>query len=246
MTYCLAIHLDAGLVFCSDSRTNAGTDQVSTYSKMHTFGCRAGRQFVVLSAGNLATTQAVVNTLVRDLEDGATTNLNTVAHMSEAAEYVGRINHEELAKHSDDQGQAGFSPDATFIVGGQIGQEAQAIFLVYPQGNFITTSESTLFLQIGENKYGKPILDRVLRTDTSLDEAAKCALVSMDSTMQSNVTVGPPIEVMAIASGEFHTHMRLKLEAESSYLSALRSGWRDRIAEAFKALPDITWPANRQ
>jgi len=241
MTYCVAIALDEGLVFCSDSRTNAGSDQVSIYSKMHNFGRDAERQFVLLSAGNLATTQAVIARVQRDIDDGAETNLNTFSHMNEAAEYVGRINHEELTKHLEAGGQSGFTPDATFIVGGQIAGEPPAIYLVYPQGNFITTSESTLFLQIGENKYGKPILDRVLASDTPLDEAAKCALVSMDSTMQSNITVGPPIDLLVLPRDVLTVRKRLMLEADSKYLMALRAGWRDRIVEAFRALPDVNW-----
>lgn len=241
MTYCVAISLDQGLVFCSDSRTNAGSDQVAIYSKMHAFGVDGERQFVLLSAGNLATTQSVIARVKRDIDDDAETNLLKSEHMDEAAEYVGRINHEELAKHVEPGGQSGFTPDATFIVGGQIADEPPAIFLVYPQGNFITTSESTLFLQIGENKYGKPILDRVVRRKTALDEAAKCALVSMDSTMQSNITVGPPIELLVLPKDSLTIRKRLKLEADSAYLMALRKGWRDRIVEAFRALPDVDW-----
>ena len=241
MTYCLAISLNKGLVFCSDSRTNAGSDQVAIYSKMHSFGRDGERQFVLLSAGNLATTQAVVARVQRDIDDHAEISLNTLKHMNEAAEYVGHINLEELAKHVDAGGQSGFTPDATFIVGGQIAGERPAIFLVYPQGNFITTSDSTLFLQIGENKYGKPILDRVVTKDTPLDEAAKCALVSMDSTMKSNITVGPPIDLLVLPRDELTVRRRLKLEADSEYLTALRNGWRDRIVEAFRALPDVDW-----
>lgn len=243
MTYCVAISLNKGLVFCSDSRTNAGIDQVSIYSKMHSFGRDGERQFVLLSAGNLATTQAVVARVQRDIDDSAKTNLNTLKHMNEAAEYVGRINHEEFAKHIEAGGQSGFTPDATFIVGGQIAGERPAIFLVYPQGNFITTSDSTLFLQIGENKYGKPILDRVITKNTPLDEAAKCALVSMDSTMQSNITVGPPVELLVLPKDELTVRKRLKFEADSEYFVALRHGWRDRIVEAFRSLPDVDWNA---
>ena len=243
MTYCVAISLEQGLVFCSDSRTNAGNDQIATYSKMHSFGRDGERRFILLSAGNLATTQAVVSRLQRDIEDASEKNLFSLSHIEEVADSVGQINREELQKHSDAGGQSSFNPDATFIVGGQIAGEAPAIYLVYPQGNYITTSESTLFLQIGENKYGKPILDRVVRRDMALDEAAKCALVSMDSTMQSNVTVGPPIELLVLAKDELSVRKRLKLDADSDYLTALRTGWRDRIAEAFMALPEVDWSA---
>ena len=240
MTYCVSIVLDEGLVFCSDSRTNAGTDQVSTYSKMHTFGRDGEWQVVLLSAGNLATTQAVVARIQRDLDEEAEVNLNWLHHMNEVAEYVGRINQEELAKHTGD-GMSGFMPDASFIVGGQLGNEPPSIYLVYPQGNFITTSDETLFLQIGETKYGKPILDRLLLNDTPIDDAAKCALVSMDSTMQSNVTVGPPIELAVCVRDELKISRRVKLGPDDAYLISLRSGWRDLIATSFKSLPAVRW-----
>jgi hypothetical protein len=163
MTYCVAIKLDDGLVFASDSRTNAGVDQVSTYSKMHTFETEGDRIFVVLTAGNLATTQAVVNRLKRDMEEGVEGSFADVAHMSDAAEYLGRVNREEQEKHSEALSKSGIVAEATLIIGGQIQGSEPEIYRVYPQGNYITTSQHTPFLQIGESKYGKPILDRIIR-----------------------------------------------------------------------------------
>lgn len=240
MTYCLAITVDQGLVFCSDSRTNAGVDQVSTYGKMHTFGIDGERQFVLLSAGNLATTQGVVTQLRRDMDDAdAEVSLATATHLSEAADYLGRVSREQQAKHLDQSGQPGFNPEATFIFGGQIGDEPPAIFLIYPQGNHITTSEHTRFLQIGESKYGKPILDRIVRAETSLDDAARCALVSMDSTMRSNVTVGPPIELMIYKTGALKLDGYICLPADAPYLKKLKDAWDQALKNAFADLPKI-------
>ncbi|MDD3518646.1 MAG: proteasome-type protease [Chromatiales bacterium] len=243
MTYCVAIALDEGLVFASDSRTNAGVDQVSTYSKMHSFEVEGERLFVLLTAGNLATSQAVINRLKRDLDDGAEESLATARHMSEAAEYLGRLNREEQEKHQEALTKAGFTPDASFILGGQIDDEEPAVFMIYPQGNFITTSPHTPFLQIGESKYGKPILDRILMPSTSLADAARCALVSMDSTMRSNVTVGPPIEMLVYRKDSFAQDHYLCLEADHPYLLELKRAWDEKIREAFCELPAFAWEA---
>ena len=183
MTYCLALKLNEGLVFCSDSRTNAGADQVSTYSKMHRWGVDGERQFVLLSAGNLATTQSVLNRIKRDISERAEESLANMHYMSDAAAYVGKLNKAERERHvSTDDVNAGFNPAATLILGGQILGEEPQLFMVYPEGNYISVSDITPFLQIGEKKYGKPILDRIVRADTDIDSAVRCALVSMDST----------------------------------------------------------------
>ncbi len=241
MTYCVAVELDGGLVFASDSRTNAGVDQISTYSKMHLFEVSAERVFVLLTAGNLATTQAVINQLKRDIEDSAEESLHTVKHMSEAAEYLGRVNRTEQEKHDEALSRSGFKADASFILGGQIDGEAPAIFMIYPQGNFITSSAQTPFLQIGESKYGKPILDRIISHETSLGDATRCALVSIDSTMRSNVTVGPPIEVLVYAKDSFSFEHYLCLETDHPYLIELKKAWDENIKKAFAELPLFDW-----
>lgn len=241
MTYCLAITVDAGLVFASDSRTNAGVDQISTYSKMHTFGADGDRQIVLLSAGNLATTQAVITKLKRQREEGAQVHLGTVRDMAALAEYVGCVSRAQGAKHGKAVARAGFSADATFIVGGQIGQETPQIFLVYPQGNFITTSGHTRFLQIGEAKYGKPILDRIIQPSTSLDEAALCALVSMDSTTRSNVTVGPPFEMLCYERDSLRLDRYRCLSEDDPYLLEIKRAWNEKLAQAFAELPRLAW-----
>lgn len=237
MTYCVAVTVDAGLVFCSDSRTNAGVDQVSTYSKMYRFGIDGQRQFVILSAGNLATTQAVISRIKKDLRDLAPINLGNVQNMHDAADYVGEISRAEQEKHTN--GGAIF--EASFILGGQIAGDKPRIMLIYPQGNHITTSKDTPYLQIGESKYGKPILDRILKPETGLDTAALCALVSMDSTMRSNLTVGPPIELMVYPVDSFGTQ-HARFDEDDEYLRELKRSWDARISEAFLQLPPVIWP----
>ncbi|MFP4244591.1 MAG: peptidase [Ectothiorhodospira sp.] len=241
MTYCLALTVDAGLVFASDSRTNAGADQVSTYGKMHTFERPGERVLVLLTAGNLATSQAVLGRLRRDIEDGAARSLYTVRDMPDAAEYLGRISREEQEKHGEALTRAGFTADASFIIGGQFRSQAPEIFLVYPQGNFITTSAQTRYLQIGESKYGKPILDRIIARETPLGDAARCALVSIDSTMRSNVTVGPPLEVIVYERDRLAFEHYLCLDADDPYLADLKAGWDANIRRAFQDLPRFDW-----
>ena len=139
--------------------------------------------------------------------------------------------------------QAGFNPDASFIIGGQVGDGAPTLYMVYPQGNYITTSLQTPFLQIGEFKYGKAILDRVIRPDTDLDEAARCALVSVDSTMRSNASVGPPIELLCYRTGSLMLENYLMLEEDDAYLLEIKRAWNESIVQAFRALPHFEWSA---
>jgi len=237
MTYCVAIRIDAGLCFVSDSRTNAGVDNVSTYSKMFTFGNDGERQIIVLAAGNLATTQGVIGQLKKDIKQGVQSNLLTIPSLEDAADYVGGISLEQQEKHTG----GGAKYEASFIVGGQLSGQKQGAFLVYPQGNHITTSKDTSFLQIGESKYAKPILDRIIGSDITLETAALCGLVSMDSTMRSNLTVGPPIEVLMYAEGSLNVERRYRFEESSEYLRQLTSSWDDRLREAFNNLPPIAW-----
>ena len=245
MTYCVGISLKSGLVFASDSRTNAGTDQVSQYGKMHTLGIDGERQFILLSAGNLATTQAVLTHIRHELRDNPDCHLCKARYMDEVADYIGEISREQQKRHIDADGvTAAFSPSVTFILGGQIRGEPPALHLIYPQGNHITTSLATPCLQIGETKYGKPILDRIIRMDTALEDAARCALVSMDSTMQSNVTVGPPVEVLIYERDSLTLNHYMRLDEHHPYLTELRSCWADKIRSAFNELPRFNWEAD--
>jgi len=239
MTYCAAINVKAGLIFVSDSRTNAGVDNVSTYSKMHLFGNPGERQYVILSAGNLATTQGVMTQLKKDMHQFMPINLMTMANLSDAAEYLGNVSLHQQGKHP-----GGASFEASFIIGGQIMGSVPAIYMVYPQGNHITTSKDTPYLQIGESKYGKPILDRILHPSVSLETAALCGLVSMDSTMRSNLTVGPPIEVMVYEKDSFQLQRHYRFQDDSDYLRELKKSWDAGLKEAFNNLPPIAWSAN--
>lgn len=237
MTYCVAISVDAGIVFCSDSRTNAGVDQVSTYSKMHSFGIDGQRQFMILSAGNLATTQGVISKIKKDIKDDASQNLMTCSSVDDAADYVGEISLAQQSKHTANGGLY----EASFIIGGQIAGNKPKIALVYAQGNHIVSSDSTPYLQIGESKYGKPILDRILDAKTSLETAALCALVSMDSTMRSNLTVGPPIELQVYQADSLQMNRYHRFEEDSEYLRQLHRTWNSRLIEAFRSLPPLNW-----
>ncbi len=237
MTYCIAASIDEGLVLVSDSRTNAGIDNVSSYGKMHAFDTKEDRTLVLLSAGNLATTQAVLEQLHRDKIKDAKINLNTVDCLSEAAHYLGQVSVEKQRQHKEAAGQNAFDPSASFIVAGQIGQEEHGAFMIYPQGNSITTSDNTPFLQIGEIKYGKPVLDRFLTPETSIDEAARCCLVSMDSTVRSNAGVGPPIELLIYRKDSFSLSEYFVFKDDDKYMLGLRRQWEDKLKEAFAQLP---------
>lgn len=236
MTYCIGISLNEGLVLTSDSRTNAGIDQVSTYSKMHTCSTAQDRFLVIMSAGNLATTQGVIEQIRRDVREQQPRNVNTLAYMADIAEYLGDILVSKIQKHS---ATPGFVPDASLILAGQIQGETPQSYMVYPQGNYITTSEETPYLQIGESKYGKPVLDRFVDRNTSLNDAAVCSLISMDSTMKSNASVGPPIEVVLYRKDSFMLGERYKFDADDPYLKSIRSEWANQLNMAFQAMPNL-------
>lgn len=239
MTYCIAIKTNTHLVFASDSRTNAGPDHVSTYSKIFSWGIPGERQFVMLSAGNLATTQDVVMQINRDIREKEETNLHTVKYLSDAADYVGRVSLMMQNKHNNAQMGSGFNAEATFIIGGQIGLDPPEIFMVYSQGNHITCPGMTPFLQIGEIKYGKPLLDRVIVEDTSEDDAIRAAMVSMDSTMRSNVTVGPPIEIISYDVNSLNPGQYRIFRNSDPYLRTLRKRWGETLMDAFIQLPQL-------
>lgn len=241
MTYCVAVIVNEGIVFCSDSRTSAGADQINTYSKMFSFGKSGNRQLVIMSAGNLATTQAVIARIEKDMTKLAPVNLNTVADLNEAADYLGELSQSQQGKTG-----GGNAYQATFIIGGQIQGHPPQLALVYPEGNHISTSNETLFLQIGESKYGKPILDRIIKHDTALQTAALCALVSMDSTMRSNLTVGPPIDIQIYHSNSLRLGESYNLPENSDYLKQLHQSWNDRLVEGFCRLPPLDSSLARQ
>ena len=218
MTYCIAASINEGLILVSDSRTNAGIDNVSTHGKMHAFATANDRKIVLLCAGNLATTQAVLEQLHRDKIKNAPINLNNVECLSEAAAYLGHVSQDKQKQHVSGEGQSAFNPSASFILAGQIGTEPHGAYMIYAEGNNITSSANTPFLQIGESKYGKPILDRFLKLNSSLDEAARCCLVSMDSTIRSNASVGPPVEMLIHRKDSFSFDEYYCFDEDNEYL----------------------------
>lgn len=236
MTYCLAIAADDGLVFVSDSRTSAGLDVINTYSKMYGFGVPGERQLTILTSGNLATSQSVISQIKKDLKlDG--NHLFNLGHMTDVAEYIG-----EVSRYAQQKMLAtDVNVESYFLVGGQIGEQRHSVYLVYPQGNYISTSQDTTYLQIGESKYGKPILDRILTRKTSLEDAARCAMVSMDSTLRSNATVGAPIELLVYEDNTYESDHYLRFEEDDDYLRAIRQHWNEALKEAFSGLPHLDW-----
>lgn len=240
MTYCL----DAGLVLASDSRTNAGVDYVTTVSKLHVFTPAPDRLFVLLSAGNLATTQEVLNFIRRDLDQPPTgLNLLSAHYLFEAADYVGRVNLAVQRDRGPALAASGVSAETTLILGGQIADQPPGLFLIYPQGNYFAASPETPYLQIGETKYGKPALDRIARPWLSLEDAARLCLVSLDGASRSNVTVGPPFEVAIYPRDSLRLSHHLKLRADDPSLSALTQSWNNGLRDAFGRLPRFDWEA---
>ncbi len=240
MTYCVAVSVNAGMVFCSDSLTNAGIDQVSTYSKMFRFGIEGEKSFVILTAGNLATTQATIAKIKGDIKQNAKENLLTMSSVEEAADYVGDLSREQQEKRTIE----GKNFEASFIIGGQIRDSKHEIIMIYPEGNHITTSDDTPYLQIGESKYGKPILDRILTPELNLDTCAMCALVSMDSTMRSNLSVGPPIELLMYKTDSLALDKPHRFDSDSDFLRDLKRSWDLRLKEAFRQMPPMAWATN--
>lgn len=242
MTYCLAINTDTGFVLCSDSRTNAGFDSISVYSKMHAFVWPNNRVFALLSAGNLATTQLVVKRIKADLESGANPNLLAVNSMQEAADYVATISTSVQNLHVvRDTGSTSF--EATFILAGQIGAARHETLMIYPQGNYIHESGEHPFLQIGEVKYGKPILDRVIKRGTQLEAAARCAMVSMNSTVRSNLTVGPPIDLLIYEKDSLNFTHQLCMTEDDPFAKQVSEVWNKGLVSALENLPRFYWEA---
>ena len=241
MTYCLGILSSAGLVMAADSRTNAGVDYISTHQKLFDFSNPGERVILICTAGNLSITQGALTLLRRDLTAQADSNLHTLPTMYEVARYVGTKTRQIQEHDRPWLEKDGIDFKCTFLVGGQVRDEEPALFLVYSQGNCIQASKETPFLQIGEAKYGKPILDRILDFNTPLEAAAKCALLSIDSTMKSNISVGPPINVAMYETDTFKIRHELKLSLDAPYLAQIRQKWEISLNEAFDRMPNIDW-----
>lgn len=241
MTYCCAMLLDDGLVLASDSRTNAGVDRVSTFRKMFTFSRPGERVLALVTAGNLSITQSAVSLLEAGLGGGdpATPDLFAADSLFEAARMVGDAFRTVRARDGEALEGHGVHLGAEALFGGQIRGERPRLFRLYEAGNFIEATPETPYFQIGENKYGKPILDRIVTPALSLEAAAKCALISFDSTMRSNISVGPPIDLLVYRRDALQAGARLTLDERDPYLTALGDAWGAGLRTAFDALPGL-------
>jgi putative proteasome-type protease len=240
MTYCVGMLVDTGLVMLSDSRTNAGVDQINTFRKMATYQHAHDRVLVLMSAGNLAITQAVINLLETPGEDQSASILGAT-NMFNVARVVGDALREVHDRDAEDLKEHGHEFNGTFILGGQIKGEEPRLFHIYSAGNFIESSVDTPYFQIGESKYGKPIIDRVISRSSSLAQAAKCALVSMDSTIRSNLSVGPPLDLAILRRDEFKLATHISIDMDNEYFTMLRKRWGFALREVFSELPDPNW-----
>jgi len=244
MTYCVGIRLNAGLVFLSDSRTNAGLDQISTFRKMIVYEKPGDRFMVLLSAGNLSISQSVREILqVEKLPNGQDEPITiwNATSMFDAARVLGAAVRRVYEQDGPSLKQNGMDFVASFIFGGQIAGEAMRLFLVYSAGNFIEATRETCFFQIGESKYGKPILDRVLTPTTPLAEAAKCALVSMDSTLKSNLSVGLPLDLAVYENGKLQSDQITCVDENNPYFRMVRSSWGQRLRDVFESMESPNW-----
>ena len=241
MTYCLGIINQFGIVMAGDSRTNAGVDHISSYKKLFDLSLPGERVIVICASGSLSVTQGVITRLNRDIENQAENNLQTLPTMYDIAAYIGGKSREIQELDRSWLEKDNISCSCNFLLGGQIKGEAPQLYLIYPQGNFIQATKETPFLQIGETKYGKPIIDRTITYDTALEDAAKCALLSIDSTMKSNISVGPPINLIMYKTDSFNLHHTLELRLGAPYIAKIRNLWETSVKQAFEAMPDIEW-----
>ena len=244
MTYCVGIKLDVGLVFMSDSRTNAGLDQISTYRKMMVYEKPGDRFMVMLSAGNLSISQSVREILqVEKIEgpDGLPVTIWNAKSMFDAVRVLGAAVRRVHEQDGAALAAAGVDFNASMIFGGQINGEAMRLFLVYSAGNFIEATRETCYFQVGESKYGKPVLDRMITPATPLDEAAKCALVSMDSTLKSNLSVGLPLDLLVYEVNKLQTNQIVCIDEHNPYFQMIRGGWGQKLRQVFESLEDPQW-----
>lgn len=245
MTYCVAIKLNAGLVFLSDSRTNAGLDQISSFRKMMIYEKTGDRFMVLLSAGNLSISQSVreilQTTQVKDREDGEAVTIWNAKSMFDAARVLGAAVRHVHDRDGAALKRSGVDFNVSLVFGGQIKGEGMRLFQVYSAGNFIEATSETPYFQVGESKYGKPVLDRVLTPDTPLDEAAKCALVSMDSTLKSNLSVGLPLDLVVYEVDRFGTDKVVCIDENNPYFRMLHDSWGQKLRQVFDSIEDPAW-----
>jgi putative proteasome-type protease len=237
MTYCIGLKVDEGLVFLSDSRTNAGVDHINTFRKMTIIEIAHERVLVLLTSGNLAISQAVLH----ELSNSDVHALEAAPNMIAAARAVGDALRRVYARDAESLQNFGLDFAASFILGGQIGNKPVSLFQIYAAGNFIEATTDTAYFQIGEAKYGKPILDRVIEPSTSLNDAAKCSLISMDSTIRSNLSVGMPLDLLIYQTNSLQVKNHVNIHHDDAYFQHLRSDWGNHLREAFHNLPDTPY-----
>ncbi|HVJ55597.1 MAG TPA: proteasome-type protease [Aliidongia sp.] len=243
MTYCVGLDLEDGLVMLSDTRTNAGVDNISTFSKMYTFEVPGERVIILLAAGNLGLTQSIVNMMQEgvETEDGAVETPMTVRSMFRAAQLVGEAVRRVYRIDGEAMQAQNVTFDVSLLLGGQIKGGPMRLFQIYSAGNFIEATQDTPFLQIGEHKYGKPILDRATSYRTELYDGVKLALISMDSTLRSNLTVGLPIDLLVYRRDQLKIELRRRLTEEDEYFKMIREHWSGALREAYLRIPRPDW-----
>ena len=245
MTYCVAVKLNAGMVFLSDSRTNAGLDQISTFRKMIVYEKPGDRFMCLLSAGNLSVSQSVREILqveqVDDVDGGEPITIWNAKSMFDAARVLGAAVRHVYERDGESLQRAGVEFNVSMIFGGQIQGEGMRLFQVYSAGNFIEATSETPFFQVGESKYGKPVLDRVITPETPLDEAAKCVLVSMDSTLKSNLSVGLPLDLVVYEANQLQTDKITCIDNDNPYFRMLHNTWGQKLREVFDSIEHPTW-----
>ena len=242
MTYCIGVLLDKGMIFASDSRTNAGVDNIAKFCKMTVFERPGDRAIVLLSSGNLAGTQAVISVLNQRCADGAAgPNLWGARSMFEVATLVSDAMRQVERRDGEYLQESEIGFNASFIVGGQIGGEGLRLFRIYAEGNFIEAGVETTYFQTGETKYGKPVIDRVITRGTDLADATKCVLVSFDSTMRSNLSVGMPIDLICYEQDSLQLQKRRRFDEGDAYFTELTKAWVDGTRQVFRQLPDLRW-----
>jgi putative proteasome-type protease len=243
MTYCVGVKLDDGMIFASDSRTNAGMDNVAKFCKMTVFENSAERVLVLLSSGNLAGTQAVIGLLSKRcaVGSGSADHLRNTRSMFDASMLVGDAMRDIERRDGEFLEENEMRFNASFIIGGQIRGEAMRLFRIYAEGNFIEAGIDTPYFQTGEAKYGKPIIDRVITPATPLADATKCVLVSFDSTMRCNLSVGMPIDLICYERDSLEVSKRRRFDLGDPYLGALGQQWNEGTRQVFRQLPDLTW-----
>ena len=242
MTYCVGMQLNNGLIFMSDTRTNAGVDNISTFRKMFTFEVPGERCITLMTAGNLATTQAVISMLEERTKapDNRSPSILEAPSMFQVARLIGDTLREVIARNADAGQRADSTFNATVLVGGQIKGSPPRMFLIYPEGNFIEASNDTPFFQIGETKYGRPILVRAYDPDMSWEAAVKLLLVSFDSTIKANLSVGLPLDLQIYTTDSYQRGLSKRITAEDPSFGSITDGWGDALKAAFDSLPEIS------